>query len=96
MHLMITHYLSSTWCKRTFGCLFLIGQVTKNGDFAGKQGIKHWVDAHMHLDIDTNRKSDFYQQRVAEMSKNRFGPSGVCFGFEIEARGLKFQDAKQD
>lgn len=95
MHLMITHYLSSTWCKRTFGSLFLIGQVTKSGEFAGKQGIKHWVDAHLHLDIDREKKSDFYQQRIAEMTKNRFGPAGICFGFEIEARGLKFSDAKQ-
>lgn len=79
--------------KNTFGVLLLIGQVTKNGDFAGKQAIKHIVDCHLHLGIDTERKSDTYGCRVAEILKNRFGTAGVFFGFEIEADGLKFETA---
>jgi hypothetical protein len=92
MHLNIAHYLSAAWCKRTYGIMFLIGQVTKNGEFAGKQGIKHWVDAHLHLDIDRDKKSDTYNDRVAEMTKNRFGPAGLYYAFEIEARGIKFKN----
>jgi len=94
MHLNIVQYLSASWCKRTFGVMFLIGQVTKNGEFAGKQGIKHWVDAHLHLDIDRDKKSESYNERVAEMTKNRFGPAGLYYAFEIEARGIRFKDPK--
>lgn len=95
MYLNIARYLSYSWCKTTFGNMFLIGQVTKSGQFAGKQGIKHYVDAHLHLDIDTDKKSDCYGERVAEMTKNRFGVAGLMFPFTIESRGLKFREAKK-
>lgn len=91
MHLMIARYLTE-WCKKTYGICFIIGQVTKDGEFAGKSGIKHWVDAHMHLDIDRDRKSKTYNERIAEMTKNRFGSSGVYYSFEITSRGLVFKN----
>jgi DNA repair protein RadA/Sms len=77
--------------KETFGIFLLIGQVTKDGTFAGKNEIKHIVDCHLHLGIDTDRKSETYGERVAEMLKNRFGPAGQFFGFALESSGLKFE-----
>lgn len=87
--------LLTNWCKKTYGVMFLIGQVNKDGDFAGRAAIKHWVDAHLHLDINRDRYSADYGQRIAEMTKNRFGVAGIFFPFEIEARGIKFVESKK-
>lgn len=86
--------LLTNWCKKTYGVMFLIGQVNKDGDFSGRQAIKHWVDAHLHLDINRDRYSAEYGQRIAEMTKNRFGIAGIYYPFEIEARGIKFVEKK--
>lgn len=80
----------TTWCKSNYSILFLIGQVNKDGDFAGRQAIKHWVDAHLHLSISKEHASR--GQRVAEMTKNRFGCAGIFYPFELEARGVRFLD----
>lgn len=87
--------LLTNWCKKTYGIMFLIGQVNKDGEFAGRQAIKHWVDAHLHLDINRDRYSGEYGQRIAEMTKNRFGIAGIYYPFEIEARGIKFVEKKE-
>ena len=89
----VTEILTN-WCKTTYGIMFLIGQVNKNGEFSGKQAIKHWVDAHLHLDINRDRYSGDYGCRTAEMTKNRFGVAGIYYPFEIEARGIKFTEPK--
>lgn len=78
----------TTWCKNNFAILFLIGQVNKDGQFAGRQAIKHWVDAHLHLSISNERNTT--GQRRAEMTKNRFGVAGIFYPFELEVRGVKF------
>lgn len=88
--MQITEYL-----KSSFGIGLLIGHVTKDGSFAGKQALKHVIDCHLHLGIDTVKGSDTYGQRVAEMMKNRFGPAGLLFGFELLDTGLKFELANQ-
>lgn len=81
------------WAKETFGVVMIIGMVTKDGTFAGKQAIRHIVDAHLHLSVDTDRKSDTYGQRVATMDKNRFGNSGICYTYEINSSGVHFETA---
>lgn len=86
--------LLTTWCKKTYGIMFLIGQVNKDGDFSGRQAIKHWVDAHLHLDINRERYHADYGMRCVEMTKNRFGIAGIFYPFEIEARGIKFCESK--
>lgn len=80
----------TSWTKSTYSILFIIGQVTKDGDFAGKQELKHIVDAHLHLSFDRDRKSDTYGERVAEVQKNRFGAAGTYYAFELSAKGVKF------
>ena len=81
----------TAWAKESFGVLMIIGMVTKSGDFAGKQAIRHIVDAHLHLAVDTDRKSETYGQRVATMEKNRFGTSGIGYTYEINSSGVKFE-----
>ena len=78
------------WCKENMTVALIIGQVTKDGTFAGKQTVKHAVDCHLHLAMDTDKKSETYRQRVAEMQKNRFGASGLFFPYEITSKGIEF------
>jgi DNA repair protein RadA/Sms len=78
------------WCKENMTVAMIIGQVTKDGTFAGKQEVKHAVDCHLHLAMDTDKKSETYRQRVAEMQKNRFGSGGLFFPYEISSKGIEF------
>jgi len=80
----------AAWCKENMTVAMIIGQVTKDGTFAGKQEVKHAVDCHLHLAMDTDKKSETYRQRVAEMQKNRFGASGLFFPYEISSKGIEF------
>lgn len=76
------------FCKDTYSIAFLIGQVTKEGEFSGKQAIKHAVDVHLHLSIDLAKKSETYGERILEVQKNRFGPAGKRFIVGINETGL--------
>lgn len=76
------------WAKETFGIVMFIGQCTKNGDFAGRNTIKHMVDGHASLYFDDDKKSDVYGERIFEVTKNRFGVSGKAFIVGLDKRGL--------
>lgn len=76
------------FCKQTFTIIVLIGQVNKSGEFAGKQTIKHDVDCHMHLKIDTSDKSETCGMRILEMEKNRYGYSGQAYVLNVDDTGL--------
>jgi len=78
------------WCKETYGILILIGMVTKDGTFAGKQAIRHVVDAHLHLSVDTEKKSETYGMRTACMEKNRTGQAAMIYGYDISSAGVRF------
>lgn len=78
------------WAKKTYAFAFIIGQVNKSGDFAGKNGIKHMVDCHLHLGWEIDRNTGA-ETPIAEMTKNRFGPGGLYFGFELSETGVKFE-----
>ena len=78
------------WCKDNYTVAQIIGQVTKDGTFAGRQEVKHAIDCHLSLGLDTDRKSETYGRRVAEMSKNRFGQTGNYFTYEMTAQGILF------
>jgi DNA repair protein RadA/Sms len=80
--------LVTNWCKENFGVAIIIGQVTKSGDFAGKQQVKHTVDVHGHLFIDEAKNSETYGERLFEIQKNRFGCSGKRYILGMEKRGL--------
>lgn len=70
---------------------FLIGHITKGGQFAGPQEIKHDVDAHAHLKLNPETGN-----RIFELQKNRFGPACVPYEFMLSAQGLDFQALPSD
>ena len=76
------------WAKSTYGVVIFIGQVNKDGDFQGKNGIKHAIDTHGHLYIDDQKKSETYGERIFEVTKNRFGCSGRAYVLGMERHGL--------
>jgi DNA repair protein RadA/Sms len=76
------------WAKSTYGIVCFIGQVTKGGDFAGKQTILHAVDVRGQLYIDEEKKSETYGERIFEVTKNRFGCSGKSYILGMERTGL--------
>jgi hypothetical protein len=76
------------WAKTNYGVVIFIGQVTKSGDFAGKQTILHAVDVRGQLYIDNEKKSETYGERIFEITKNRFGCSGKSYVLGIQKTGL--------
>ena len=76
------------WAKSNYGVVIFIGQVTKSGDFAGKQTILHAVDVRGQLYIDNEKKSETYGERIFEVTKNRFGCSGRSYVLGIGTNGL--------
>jgi DNA repair protein RadA/Sms len=78
----------TTWAKETYGVVIFIGQVTKSGDFAGKQTLLHAIDVRGQLYIDEEKKSETYGERIFEITKNRFGCSGKAYVLGIGKAGL--------
>ena len=76
------------WAKANYGVVIFIGQVTKSGDFAGKQTILHAVDVRGQLYIDEEKRSETYGERIFEVTKNRFGCSGRSYVLGINRGGL--------
>lgn len=77
------------WKEQSDTTIFMIGHSTKGGVFAGPNRIKHAVDAHAHLSLNTDSGN-----RVFELQKNRFGPAAIPFEFSISSSGLDFQQMK--
>lgn len=75
---------------KRFAQVFLIGQVTKDGTFAGKQELKHAIDVHLHMGIDTDKNSPMKGERFMEMEKNRFGLTGVPYYYRTVKAGIEF------
>ena len=78
----------TNWAKETHSIVVFIGQVTKDGEFAGKQTILHAVDVRGRLFIDESKKSETYGERIFEVTKNRFGCSGRSYILGMEKTGL--------
>lgn len=76
------------WAKSTYGIVTFIGQVNKDGVFAGKNTILHAIDVRGHLFIDDNKKSDTYGERIFEVTKNRFGCNGRSYILGMQKTGL--------
>lgn len=88
----VTEQLTN-WAKETFGIALFVGQVTKNGTFAGRNTIKHAVDAHAELKFDEDKKSEWYGSLLFEVPKNRFGVSGMTYIVNITDKGLEMKDS---
>ena len=83
----------ASWSKETYGITIFIGQVNKDGKFAGKNTIKHAVDAHVELMFDDEKRSETYGERLMSCSKNRFGSSGKVIIVGMEKTGLYMKDS---
>ncbi len=78
----------TNWAKETYGIICFIGQVTKNGEFAGKQTILHAVDVRARLFVDEEKRSETYGERLFEVTKNRFGCAGRSYILGMRKSGL--------
>jgi len=83
-----TQMLTDFAKTKPFPIVIIIGQVTKGGEFAGKQQIKHTVDIHGHLYVDMAKKSETRGYRLFEVQKNRFGCTGITFILNMHKKGL--------
>ena len=79
---MITDY-----CKTHFCNAIVIGQVTKNGQMAGANVLKHMVDAMVTLDVE-RKDDDLMGCRVLQVEKNRFGGAGHIFFLALRQQGF--------
>lgn len=84
------------WAKENFGIVIFIGQVTKNGDFAGRQTILHAVDLRLELYIDEAKKSETFGRRILECGKNRYGVGGTKYVVSMDKKGLSFMGKVTD
>ena len=80
---MITEF-----CKETNAIAVCISQVTKSGQMAGSNKLKHMVDAYMHLSVE-QKEQDLLGCRVLETQKNRFGGCGYVFYLQLGRSGFK-------
>lgn len=82
----------TSFCKSSengYPIAWIIGHVTKGGEFSGKQTIKHAVDAHCHLYFDLDKRSETYGERIFEVQKNRFGCAGLGYCLSMGERGFE-------
>lgn len=78
----------ASFAKAAFIIPFIIGQVNKDGNFAGHNKLLHMVDTHMHLCVpdDPDANED---ERYLEVRKNRFGCSGLRYHLIMRENGLR-------
>jgi predicted ATP-dependent serine protease len=79
---MVTDY-----CKANFCNAIVIGQVTKSGQMAGANVLKHMVDAMVTLDVE-RKDEDLMGCRVLQVEKNRFGGAGHIFFLQLQGSGF--------
>lgn len=84
----------TSWAKKErskgqiYPIVIFIGQATKNGDFAGKNTIRHAIDTHAQIYFDEDKKSPTWGERLFEVTKNRFGCNGKTYVLGMEKKGL--------
>jgi DNA repair protein RadA/Sms len=79
--------LITDYCKENFCNAVIIGQVTKNGQMAGANVLKHMVDAMITLDVE-RKDDDLMGCRVLQVEKNRFGGAGHIFFLALRENGF--------
>ncbi len=72
------------FCKERDIPLFIVGQVTKEGQIAGPKVLEHIVDTVLYFE---GERYNFY--RVLKVVKNRFGNTGEIAMFKMTDRGLR-------
>ncbi|QLK59031.1 DNA repair protein RadA [Ehrlichia ruminantium] len=79
---MCTHELI-TFTKQHNIILFILGQITKDGQIAGPKTLEHMVDTVLYFEGENNS-----QLRILRTVKNRFGPTNEIGVFEMSDQGL--------
>ncbi|OUC04402.1 MULTISPECIES: DNA repair protein RadA [Ehrlichia] len=79
---MCTHELI-TFTKQHNIILFILGQITKDGQIAGPKTLEHIVDTVLYFEGENNS-----QLRILRTVKNRFGPTNEIGVFEMSDKGL--------
>ena len=79
---ILTNYAKEHACN-----VICIGQVTKDGKMAGSNKLKHMVDSHIHLSVET-KDDDLSGCRVLETQKNRFGGAGHVIFLRLRKNGF--------
>jgi DNA repair protein RadA/Sms len=74
----------TSWAKLKHGTVLCINHVTKGGQFAGKNEIKHMIDAHLELAINKEDMS-----RELFFSKNRFGATSARYVVSMGQSGVQ-------
>lgn len=64
--------------------VFILGQVTKEGDIAGPRLLEHMVDTVLYFESETTQSL-----RILRVYKNRFGATSEIGVFEMTSFGLK-------
>lgn len=78
----VAHGITEACLKKNCG-VFLIGHVTKEGNFAGPKTLEHIVDTVLYFD---SGKRDSY--RILRCYKNRFGSTDEIGVYEMSESGL--------
>lgn len=73
----------SNLCKNLGIPLFLVGQITKEGQIAGPKVLEHLVDVVLYFEGER-----FQNLRILRVTKNRFGPVDEAGIFEMGDAGL--------
>ena len=81
--------LVTDYCKQTYAMAFLLGQVTKWGEFEGKNKIRHVVDTHVVMKLDEDKRSPTSGERLFVVTKNRFGPAGREYVLSVGKTGIR-------
>jgi|TARA_R110001599_G_scaffold284510_1_gene486536 DNA repair protein RadA/Sms len=79
--------LLTSYAKEHAINIIVIGQVTKEGKMAGSNKLKHMVDSHIHLSVET-KDEDLKGTRVLETQKNRFGGAGHVVFLDMRINGF--------
>ncbi len=76
------------WAKENYTNVIAINQVTKGGNFAGSNKLRHMVDAMAFLGIE-KKNEELMGMRRFEVLKNRFGGCGQVAFLQSVNSGLK-------
>jgi len=77
------------FCKEYYCNAIVIGQVTKSGGMAGRNVLKHMVDAMIQLSVE-DKDEDLLGCRILRVTKNRFGGAGYINILSLEEKGFSW------
>ena len=75
------------FCKEHYCNAIVIGQVTKNGNMAGRNVLKHMVDSMISLSVE-EKDEDLMGCRILKVNKNRFGGAGHIMILTLKSGGF--------